>query len=66
MTNCPIKMLWQELPSKPEKEVLVYDFMTNLETMDTFALCWVIENENWLTTPIYLLTPVKEKKALVE
>lgn len=68
MNNPPIKMMFQESPDKMAKPVLVYDFIHNPETFDSFALCWSIEGNFWWTVPVFSLTPIleSEKKTLIE
>jgi hypothetical protein len=59
-------MEYQENDAQKPIEVDVYDFLHNLETLDTLALCWVPQGEYWLTSPIYNLSPINNKKPLLE
>lgn len=60
------KLYYQPTQNDPEIEVEVYDFIHNVETYDTFVLCWVPKNETWMTIPIWMTHPIKEKKKLKE
>ena len=66
MTNLPIKMRMQESPTATVKEVLVYDFVTNTDTLETYVICWAIHSQNWVTVPLYCVEPITEKKPLNE
>ena len=60
------KLYYQPTQNDPEIEVEVYDFIHNVETNDSFVLCWVPKNEIWMTIPIWMTHPIKEKKKLKE
>lgn len=49
-------------------EVDVYNFITDFETMECYALCWSTEKQYWMTVPVYMLTPreTTKKKILKE
>jgi hypothetical protein len=66
MNNPPIKMTMQENSFAVGKEVLVYDFITDTETLNTYALCWVTSSNNWVTVPIYCVAPLNQKQPLNE
>lgn len=66
MNNPPIKMIMQETTFATPKDVLVYDFITDTETLNTYALCWVIDSSTWVTVPIYCIEPMKQKQPLNE
>jgi hypothetical protein len=66
MNNPPIKMIFQENEVSPSFEVEVYDFYHDVASFGSYALCWVIHNNSWLTTPIYHLTPIKKQNTLLE
>lgn len=67
MNNPPIKMTYQETSLDKPKEVDVYDFMHDtIETMQSWALCWVPKGQCWITVPVAFLSPIisepKKKK----
>lgn len=66
MNNTLIKMEFQESMTSPKKEVVVYDFFHNPETLESFALCWVFDGEYWLTAPVSCLSPIEKHRTLVE
>ncbi len=59
-----LKMLFESPETKTLLTVEVFDFIHTSE-LDSYALCWVPANENWLTVPIYTLRPI-EKQVLTE
>ena len=60
----PIRMIMRESPTTPEKEVVVFDFIHNGESLETYALCWVEEKELWMTVPVYCVSPIRQKQSL--
>jgi len=71
----PIRMIYKDPTSVVNKphEVDVYYFHAEPTTdsygdtcIITVATCWMLDNEYWITVPVYELTPIKEKEALNE
>lgn len=60
----PIKMIMKESPVSAEREVIVFDFIHNTETLETYALCWVDDTEMWMTVPVYCVSPIQQKQKL--
>ena len=59
-------MMMKEHPTLPSREVVVYDFIHNTESLETYALCWVESNQVWMTVPVYCLEPIVQKTILNE
>lgn len=61
MINSPLNMYYQETHMTKPREVLVYDFMHDtLETLQSWALCWDIKSEAWITVLVAFLSPPEE------